>query len=101
MTEGLQAERTALAWQRTGLSLIGAALVMARLAFDSLGALAVVGAATSIALSGAVLHAKMGHRARRTGVVDGVLGGGRAAACITASVVLMTTIEAAALIIKG
>ena len=39
---GLQPERTALAWQRTGLALAGASVVVARLTFSTVGVLAVV-----------------------------------------------------------
>lgn len=50
--EGLQNERTALAWQRTALSLVAGAAVMARLTWGSLGAgaLTLLAAAVGLAL---------------------------------------------------
>ncbi len=47
---GLQPERTALAWRRTGLSLIAGALLIARLAMDTLGHSVLVPAAVAVTL---------------------------------------------------
>lgn len=48
---GLQNERTALAWQRTALSLVAAAAVMARLTWSSIGVGAVVVLAVATGLA--------------------------------------------------
>jgi uncharacterized membrane protein YidH (DUF202 family) len=45
---GVGNERTALAWQRTALGVLAGSAVVARLTFDSLGALALVTLAISV-----------------------------------------------------
>lgn len=97
---GMQAERTALAWQRTGLSIAVAAAVLARLTYDDLGAWALLALAVSLGLCGWVLadsrsryRGRVGLRPTRAG-----LGGWSAALC--ASVVVMGTTELAALLLR-
>lgn len=53
--DGLQPERTALAWRRTGLSLTGAALVAVRIVPDVLGIWAIVPSGFGLAGALAVL----------------------------------------------
>ena len=53
--DGLQPERTALSWRRTGLSLTGAALVAVRIVPDVLGLWAIVPAGFGLAGALAVL----------------------------------------------
>ncbi|MBP6995698.1 MAG: DUF202 domain-containing protein [Phycicoccus sp.] len=62
---GLQQERTALAWRRTGLALLVGALVIARLTFDTIGPLSAVPALFTTALAGYVVAQVL--RGRRYG----------------------------------
>lgn len=48
---GLQAERTALAWQRTSLSLVVVSIALSRLAFGRLGFFSFVGILVAIPVS--------------------------------------------------
>lgn len=54
---GLQPERTALAWRRTGLALLAGSLVAARILPESLGAWAVTIGLAGVAGSAALLYA--------------------------------------------
>ncbi|MEO7235780.1 MAG: DUF202 domain-containing protein [Lapillicoccus sp.] len=65
---GLQPERTALAWQRTGLALAGASVVVARLTFETVGVVALLAAMSGLAHAG-VLFVVQGrlYRIRSTG----------------------------------
>ncbi len=94
---GMQAERTALAWQRTGLSVAVAAAILARLTYGDLGVWALLALAVSLGLCGWVLvesrtryRGRVGLREERAG-----LGGWSAALC--ASIVVMGLTELAAL----
>lgn len=63
---GMANERTALAWQRTALSLVAAAAIMTRLTWSSLGVAAVVPLGGALLLSGWVFvesGARYSHRA--------------------------------------
>jgi uncharacterized membrane protein YidH (DUF202 family) len=53
---GVQNERTALAWQRTGLSLFGAIVVAARLGFRQWPVVTALALAPALCLSVAMLH---------------------------------------------
>jgi len=52
--EGLAADRTALAWQRTALSIVAAVAILMRLTLDRLGVLAVVVLGVSALVSAGV-----------------------------------------------
>jgi uncharacterized membrane protein YidH (DUF202 family) len=69
---GLQNERTALAWIRSSLALLGAALIVVRVAATTTPALAVILAVASLLLAGYSL-ASAAHRYRR---VNRLLGTG-------------------------
>jgi putative membrane protein len=60
---GLQPERTLLAWRRTAAGLAVGSLTAARLLFDTVHALALVGGA--VGLTTAVAFAVVGHRRHR------------------------------------
>lgn len=97
---GLANERTLLAGQRTALSLVVAALVMGRLAFEDLGLAALPGALGAGALAGWVFvesHWRYrqadGTRARTRA------RGGRAATFMTLAVVLLVLTEAASVLL--
>lgn len=95
---GAQPERTALAWQRTGLSLALAAAVLARLTWGQLGVWAIVSLLASLALCGWVL---VGSRLRYRGQVAATPSGrdvGGWAAALCGTVVLMSLTELAALL---
>ncbi len=65
---GLQPERTALAWQRTGLALAGASVVVARLTVSTVGVLAFVAALSGLAHAGVLFVAQRRlYRIRSTG----------------------------------
>lgn len=96
---GMQAARTAFAWQRTGLSVAVAAAILARLTYGDLGAWALLALAVCLALCGWVLvesraryRGRVGERAERAGL-------GRWAAALCASVVVMGLTELAALVV--
>ena len=65
---GLQPERTALAWRRTGLALVVGALTIGRLSLDDLGAVVMVPTAVAAALAAWVLLRSS--RARRRSSAD-------------------------------
>jgi uncharacterized membrane protein YidH (DUF202 family) len=65
---GIANERTALAWQRTALSLATGAAVLARLTFDRLGVVAVAALAVALALALWVLVESRGRYAHDAAV---------------------------------
>jgi uncharacterized membrane protein YidH (DUF202 family) len=101
-SRGVQNERTALAWQRTALSLAGASAALTRLTFDRLGPVALVSAAVAVPLtlwvfvesSGRYQHDAQIRRRRRS-------RGGRAPAALAIAVVVMALTELAALLLGG
>lgn len=97
---GLSNERTALAWQRTALSVVAGAAIMGRLTFDRLGtvALAVPGIAACLGLWVFVesrwrYHQQLGTRQRRRP------RGGRAALSLTLGTALIALTEVFALVL--
>ena len=96
---GKPAERTALAWQRTGLSVAVAAAILSRLTYADLGVWALVVLAVCLGLCGWVLvDTRWRYRGR---VVPGAgrPGIGGWAAAVAASVVVMGVAELAALVV--
>ena len=65
---GLQPERTALAWQRSALSLAGVSAVVARLSFDTVGWVAVFVLVTGLGHAAVVFVTSQRDYRRRTGV---------------------------------
>lgn len=97
---GLVNDRTALAWQRTALSLMAAAAILARLTFDRLGLLAVAALLMTLALAAWVLiesHGRYAHDAELR--VRSRSRGGRAPAAMALAVACLTGTELAALLI--
>jgi uncharacterized membrane protein YidH (DUF202 family) len=98
---GLHAERTRLAWRRTGAALAGIAVVLGRLAMPEMGSAAVIAGAAALAgASWTVLAASRPRRlARPPGIdqrlADSVLTDGRPAAIVTASVIVLCVLELA------
>ena len=64
-------ERTALAWQRTGLALVVGALTIGRLSLDHLGSVVVVPTVVAASLAGWVLVAAVRERRPVRGPADG------------------------------
>ncbi|HET6560542.1 MAG TPA: DUF202 domain-containing protein [Marmoricola sp.] len=92
-------ERTALAWQRTALSLVAGAAVLARLTFDRLGVLAVGTLGVSALLALWVLAESRGRYAHDAGVrLRPRSRGGRAPAALAVAAVVVGLTEAAALL---
>ena len=96
---GMQAERTALAWQRTALSVAVAAAVLARLTYGDLGAGALVVLAACLGLCGWVLVDTRRRYRGRVLADDERPGIGAWAAAVAASVVLMGVAELTALVV--
>lgn len=65
---GLQPERTALAWQRSALSLAGVSAVVARLTYGVVGPLAVVVLATGLAHTAVLFATSQRHYRVRLGM---------------------------------
>jgi putative membrane protein len=106
---GLQVERTALAWRRTGLALLSGSLVAARILPEILGTWAAVlglgGVATAGALLDAIHHRYRRHHDRLTSDGDRApVAGGRLIAATAAFVLsagLVTIVIAARLAASG
>src|SRR5688500_13453528 len=99
---GLQPERTALAWRRTGLAVALGAVACARLLVPALGAVAVVLVVLGVALAALFLlgSAKRSRRVQAALLRDGVLAfgpGGRMVAavcfgCTTVGIVALAVV---------
>jgi uncharacterized membrane protein YidH (DUF202 family) len=99
--DGRSNERTALAWQRTALSLLAGCTVMARLTWTSLGlsALALVGVAALLSLW--VFVESRGRYAHTAGTqLRKRPRGGRAPAALALSAVLLGGTELVALVVS-
>jgi uncharacterized membrane protein YidH (DUF202 family) len=91
---GLQPERTALAWQRTGLALAGASVVVARLTFSTVGILAFVAALSGLAHAVMVFVVQRRlYRMRATGRETAHWPTGVHAALLSGQVVLLGGLE--------
>ena len=89
---GTAPERTALAWQRTALTVLAGALLVSRLTLDTLGAAAFVVVVVTVPIAVWVLvESRLRHR-------RGTRQGGRAAAALTAAVVALAATELVALL---
>lgn len=96
---GAQNERTALAWQRTALSLMAGSAVLARLTYERLGLLSLAGVLVAFVLSSWVFWESRGRYAHSAGVRVRVRGrGGRSAVALTAAVVAIALTELAAIV---
>ena len=89
----MPAERTALAWHRTGLSVAVAAAVLARLTYDDLGAWALAALGVCVGLCGWMLLGTRG--SPEPGAVRPVAGW---AAATCASIAVLGLTELAALV---
>jgi len=99
---GVHNERTALAWQRTALSLLGGAAVVARLAFDDLGLLAVLGFLVVLPLVAWVMWESRGRYRQHAGVRPRARPrGGRSPAALAAVAVVIAVTELAAILAQG
>lgn len=102
--DGLQQERTTLAWRRTGLSVAIAALVIGRLTATALGPTAVV--LTALGATGAawmtIATLRRGRFAAGSSVetaFDSVLADGRAPALLASVTCLLAAVEVAAILL--
>jgi uncharacterized membrane protein YidH (DUF202 family) len=96
---GVSNERTALAWQRTALSLLAAAAIIARLTWTELGALAAVPLAGAVMLSGWVFWESRGRYAHDAGTRPRARArGGRAPTALTVAITLIALTELARLV---
>lgn len=93
---GAQNERTALAWQRTALSMIAGSAVLARLTYEHLGLLSLAGVLVTLALSGWVFWESKGRYAHTAGLrVRACERGGRSGGALTLAVMAMAVVAAA------
>jgi uncharacterized membrane protein YidH (DUF202 family) len=92
-------ERTALAWQRTALALLGAALVLARLTYDRIGPVALIFLVIAVPSAVWVLLVSrrryLDHAASRA---DARPRGGRSALVVSALMVLLAATELMAIL---
>ncbi len=95
---GMQAERTALAWQRTGMSIAVAAAILARLTYGDLGAWAVLALLACLGLCGSVMLESRRRYRGRVGLRHQRPPVGRWAAAVSGSVVVMGVTELAVLL---
>lgn len=101
---GLQPERTALAWQRSALSLAGASAIVARLTFDTVGWAALFVLATGLGHSAVVFATSQRHYRARTGVEPGRLRpwpAGVHSALLGGQVLLLGTLVITETLIRG
>jgi len=95
---GLQPERTSLAWQRTELALIGTALGLGRLGLEGVGGMVGVATYAAVAVVGCLAIGAWRRAALRTSDQWALLDG-RAPAALAATVVLMSLLELASLVL--
>lgn len=96
---GVSNERTALAWQRTALSLLASAAIMARPTWSELGGLVAVPLGGAVVLSGWVFWESRGRYAHDAGTRPRARArGGRAPVALTAAITLIAMTELAALV---
>jgi uncharacterized membrane protein YidH (DUF202 family) len=92
-------ERTALAWQRTALSLLGAALILARLTYDRIGPFALIFLAIAVpATVWVVLVGRQRYVAQSMSTASVSPRGGRSAVVVSALTVLLAATETAAML---
>ena len=94
--------RTALAWQRTALSLLAGAAIVARLTLDSLGLVAVAAFLVVLPLAGWVLWESRARYLRGAGMRRSPRPrGGRAPLMLTLATATIAVTELAALLVRG
>jgi uncharacterized membrane protein YidH (DUF202 family) len=92
--------RTALAWQRTALSLLAGSAIVARLTLDSLGLVAVAAFLVVLPLAGWVLWESRARYLRTAGVRGSARSrGGRAPLMLTLATATIALTELAALLV--
>ncbi len=99
---GLQPERTALAWQRSGLALAGASVVLARLTLETAGVVALFAALSGLVHAGVIFLVQRRHyRIRSAGRVAPHWPTGVHAALLSAQVTLLAALELWHLLRRG
>jgi uncharacterized membrane protein YidH (DUF202 family) len=97
---GAQNERTALAWQRTALSLMVASALVLRLTVHELGASALIGAGIAFPLALCVFLESRGRYRHDAGLrLRSRVRGGRAGAALTSAMVLLGSLELVAILL--
>ncbi len=66
--DGVQNERTALAWQRTALSLLASSLILARLTFGRLGVVSLVPVVAAVAVTAWIFFESRGRYRHDAGI---------------------------------
>lgn len=91
---GLGSERTALAWQRAGLAMAGASVIVARLTITTAGVVAVLAAVSGLTHAAAIFVVqRREYRARLTGRTERLWPVGVHAALLSGQVVLLSAVE--------
>jgi hypothetical protein len=99
---GIANERTALAWQRTALSVVAGAALLARLVTADLGALALEALTASVALALWIMHESRGRYAHDAGVrLRDRPRGGRAPAALALATALAALTELAWVLVRS
>lgn len=99
-TQATQNERTALAWQRTALSLMAGSVALTRLTFDHLGPVSLVSVAVTLPLCAWVLHHSRTRYRRRVRVgPESSRHDGLAPAALVVSIAAMAATELAELFV--
>ena len=97
---GTAKERTALAWQRTALSLVAASAIMARLTWSTLGMVAIATLLTALLLGAWILvESRAGYSHNAGTPICQHSRGGRAALALAVATILIAAIEVAALLL--
>ena len=101
--DGLQRERTVLAWRRTGLALFVAAVVLGRLTAQTTGpvatVLSVAGAATALwAVFSTLRRRRLAAPSPTESAFDSILRDGKLPAALTGTAALLCVLELAAVL---
>ncbi|WP_369413442.1 DUF202 domain-containing protein [Aeromicrobium duanguangcaii] len=98
---GVSNERTALAWQRTGLSLVAGSAIILRLTWSDLGVLALVALAIAMVLGTWIFVESRGRYAHDAGARRRARSrGGRAPFALALSTALLATTELTMLLVR-